>query len=244
MWVWLGNWCLHRHPAGYHTQWLLYITHTCTFNGPFPGLSGWASTRKVKPIWILLKQETVSGSGISWTICKSAPCSRQITTPALHHSVFYRPGCPFCLPTTGQSTEGTDFFTSAVWKLFILTRSSAITDRPDSTLCQSKSFQLLHNCKNQLYNKSATYRTYRVRAFCRLTDIKLYASSRCWDWSTSFVDNTMNLLWWNFLSPAFGTKFQSEIPLFLEVLKFPFKTMLDIGSFHAKNQLNLLAILA
>jgi len=32
----------------------------------FPGLSGWASTKKVKPIWISLKQETVSGSGISW----------------------------------------------------------------------------------------------------------------------------------------------------------------------------------
>ena len=32
----------------------------------FPGLPGWAGTRKVKPIWILLKQETVSGSGISW----------------------------------------------------------------------------------------------------------------------------------------------------------------------------------
>ena len=31
-----------------------------------PGLPGWAGTRKVKPIWILLKQETVSGSGISW----------------------------------------------------------------------------------------------------------------------------------------------------------------------------------
>jgi len=29
-----------------------------------PGLPGWASTRKVKPIWILLKQETMSGSGI------------------------------------------------------------------------------------------------------------------------------------------------------------------------------------
>ena len=27
------------------------------------GLPRWASTRKVKPIWILLKQETVSGSG-------------------------------------------------------------------------------------------------------------------------------------------------------------------------------------
>ena len=55
-----------------------------------PGSLGWASTRKVKPIWILLKQETVSSSGISWTICKSAPCSRQITTLAPHHSVFYR----------------------------------------------------------------------------------------------------------------------------------------------------------
>ena len=56
-----------------------------------PGLPGWASTRKVKPIWISLKQEAVSGSGISWAICKSAPRSRHITTPAPHHSVFYRP---------------------------------------------------------------------------------------------------------------------------------------------------------
>ena len=62
--------------------------HTHPFNSPFPGLPRWAGTRKVKPIWILLKQETVSGSGISWNICKSAPRSRQITTPAPHHSVF------------------------------------------------------------------------------------------------------------------------------------------------------------
>ena len=43
---------------------------------------------KTKPIWILLEQETVSGSGISWAICKSAPRSRQITTPAPHYWVF------------------------------------------------------------------------------------------------------------------------------------------------------------
>ena len=61
-------------------------THTHTFNGHFPGLPRWASTRKVKPIWVLLKQETVSGSGISWTVCKSAP----------HHSVFLQAGCPSC----------------------------------------------------------------------------------------------------------------------------------------------------
>ena len=33
----------------------------------------------------------MSDSGISWAICKSASRSRQITTPAPHYSVFYRP---------------------------------------------------------------------------------------------------------------------------------------------------------
>jgi len=60
-----------------------FATHTLThtrLTALFPGLPRWAGTRKVKPIWILLKQETASG--ISWAICKSAPRSRQITTPA------------------------------------------------------------------------------------------------------------------------------------------------------------------
>ena len=69
----------------------------------FPGLPGWAGTRKVKPIWILLKQETVSGSSISLAICKSAPSSRQITMPAPHHSVFYRPDAlPAAQPTASK----------------------------------------------------------------------------------------------------------------------------------------------
>ena len=72
----------------------------------FPGLPGSAGTRKKKPIWILLKQETVSGSGISWAICKSAPRSRQITTPAAHHSVFYRPDALPAAHQQRQSTEG------------------------------------------------------------------------------------------------------------------------------------------
>ena len=41
----------------------------------------------------------MSGSGISWAICKSAHRSRQITTPAPHYSVFLQAGCPFCRPT-------------------------------------------------------------------------------------------------------------------------------------------------
>jgi len=36
-------------------------------SGLCPGLPWWAGTRKVKPIWILLKQEW------QWAICKSAP---------------------------------------------------------------------------------------------------------------------------------------------------------------------------
>ena len=55
-------------------------------------------------MWILLKQETVSASGISWAIFKSAPRSRQ--TPAPQHSVFTG-RMPFLSPNQQrQSTEG------------------------------------------------------------------------------------------------------------------------------------------
>jgi len=78
---------------------LMYNENTHThLTALYPGLPGWAGTRKVKPIWILLKQERVSGSGIIWAICKSAPRSRQITMPAPHHSVFLQAGCPSCHP--------------------------------------------------------------------------------------------------------------------------------------------------
>ena len=59
--------------------------------------------QKGKTICILLKQETVSGSGNSWAVCKSAPHSRQIAIPAPHHSVFYRPdSLPDAQPTASK----------------------------------------------------------------------------------------------------------------------------------------------
>jgi len=83
--------------AKFHTRTHIRLTALC------PEVPGWASTRKVKPIWILLKQETVSGSDINWAICKSAPRSRQITTPAPHHLVFYRPDAlPAAQPTSSK----------------------------------------------------------------------------------------------------------------------------------------------
>ena len=79
-------------------------THTHTQHTALcPGLPGSAGTRKVKPIWILLKQEIVNGSGISWAICKSAPRSRQTTMPAPHHSDFYRlDALPATQPTASK----------------------------------------------------------------------------------------------------------------------------------------------
>ena len=63
-------------------------------------------TSKVKPNWILLKQETVSGSGISWAVCQSAPRSRQ---PRQHPTAqFFTGWMPFLPPNQQrQSTEGT-----------------------------------------------------------------------------------------------------------------------------------------
>jgi len=56
-------------------------THTPPFNGPFSGTTRVSRYQKGKPIWILLKQETVNGSGICWAVGRlsrpsSSQCSR------------------------------------------------------------------------------------------------------------------------------------------------------------------------
>jgi len=83
-------WSIYSDLAACSLPAITAVTHT-RLMALFLGLPGWASTWKVKPIWTLLNQETVSGSGISWDVCKSAPHTRQITMPAPHRSVFYRP---------------------------------------------------------------------------------------------------------------------------------------------------------
>jgi len=100
-----------------------YNTHTHThthtsLTALCQELPGRAGTRKVKPIWILLKQETVSGSGISWAICKSETRSKQIATPAPHHSVFFTAECPSCHPT--NSVKALEAITCTVQEYFYL----------------------------------------------------------------------------------------------------------------------------
>ena len=81
----------------------LTLTYIHPFNGPLSGTTRVSQYQKGKTVWILLKQETVSGSGISWAICKSAPSCRQITTPAPHHLVFFRlDALPAAQPTASK----------------------------------------------------------------------------------------------------------------------------------------------
>ena len=84
------------------------------FYSPFSGTTRVSRYQKGKTNLDILKQQTVSGSGISWDICKSATRSRQITMPAPHHSVFYRPDAlPAAQPTASKH-----------WRHFVWTTTS------------------------------------------------------------------------------------------------------------------------
>jgi len=121
--------CLRRRDASgvaslSHHAW----NHTHTRSTALcPRLPRWAGTRKVKPIWILLKQETVSGRGISWAIRKSALRSSQITMPAPHRSVFYRPDAlPAAQPTASKH-----------WRQLAWNHLTTIQFRQKSTMLQT-----------------------------------------------------------------------------------------------------------
>ena len=80
-------------------------TQTHPFNGPFSGTTrvSWYQKGKTKPICILLEQETVSSSGISWAemqVCTSLQTDNHASTPPLS---FYRPDAlPATQPTVSK----------------------------------------------------------------------------------------------------------------------------------------------
>ena len=75
--VYLSNWTISSYKYWNNKQ------HP--FNGHLSGTTRVSWYQKGKTSLDLLEQETVSGSGISWAICKPAPRPKQITTPAPHH---------------------------------------------------------------------------------------------------------------------------------------------------------------
>ena len=94
MWWQLVNYT-HTHT---HTH-----KHTHQHNGPLSGTSTVSRYQKGKTNLDFTEAREVSGSGISWAICKSAPRSRQITMPVPHHSGFYRlDALPAAQPTASK----------------------------------------------------------------------------------------------------------------------------------------------
>ena len=89
----------------HHHKLLLTHTHTHPFNGPLSRTTRVSRYQKVKTSldFTEARDKQVSGSGIRWAICKSAPRSRHITMPAPDHSVFYRPDAlPAAKPTASK----------------------------------------------------------------------------------------------------------------------------------------------
>ena len=80
--------------------------NTHPFNSPFPGLPRSAGTRKVKTIWILVKQETVVvASAGTYASLHLAPDRQPHQHPT---TLFFTGGMSFLLPNQHrQSTEGT-----------------------------------------------------------------------------------------------------------------------------------------
>jgi len=66
-------------------------THTHPFNGPLSGTTRVSRYQKGKTNLDFTGARDGEWQWRQLGICKSAPRSRQITTPAPHHSVFYGP---------------------------------------------------------------------------------------------------------------------------------------------------------
>jgi len=89
---------------GTHTR-----THTHPFNGPFSGTTRLGRYQKGQTSLDFNEARDSEWQWHQMAIYKSAPRSRQITTPAPHHSVFYIGRMPFLPPNQQrQSSEGTN----------------------------------------------------------------------------------------------------------------------------------------
>jgi len=106
----VGNWEGACAPMPH--SWRRHCTPTCILRplGLCPVLPGWRHVSQYQKCKTNLDfteaRDSVSGSGISWATCKSAPRTRQITMQAPHHSVLTGQ-MPFLPPNQQhQSTEG------------------------------------------------------------------------------------------------------------------------------------------
>jgi len=87
-----------------------YHSHTHPFNGPF-SRSAWVGRyQKGKTNLDCTEARDSEWQWHQLGICKSAPHCRQITMPAPHHSVFYRPDAlPAAQPTASRQYHSFEY---------------------------------------------------------------------------------------------------------------------------------------
>ena len=97
----------------------------------------------------------MSGSGISWAICKSAPCSREITMPASHHK-FFTGRMPFLPPNQQRQSS---FLRPPLKKLsehLLLWHHCFCTPR------QSAGYVINFSCSQSMHSASEVYSVGRM----------------------------------------------------------------------------------
>jgi len=86
------------------------LKSTHPFNGPLSGTTQVSRYQKGKTNLDFTEARDNEWQWYQLGMCKSAPRSRQITTPAPHHSVFFTGRMPFLSPNQQrQSTEGRQY---------------------------------------------------------------------------------------------------------------------------------------
>ena len=104
----------------------------------------------------------MSSSGNRWAVCKSAPRSRQITTPAPHRSVFYRPyALPAAQPTVSKHCLG-----NAHQNKLVLSSAELLV-----VFCQLSLLHCWVGCEMQICGFQAKY-TSELQAYLQATGLK------------------------------------------------------------------------
>jgi len=168
-------------------------------------------TRKVKTNLDLLEQEMVSGNGICWAICKSAPRPRQ---PRQHPTTqFFTGWMPFLPPN--QQRQSTEWSHKVSCRCLLDLSAAFDTIDHDILISRllswfnccgsflswfesylaSRSFRVkCHNYLSSLYSSSAVFfrAVLLVLCFSSCTPLPSALSSLPFLWTTTFMQMTLN----------------------------------------------------
>jgi len=127
-------------------------THTCLFNGPLSRTTRVSRYQKGKTNLDFTEARDSEWQWHQLGHMQYAPHSRQITTPAPHHSVFLQDGCPSCRPTNSVKAQKAVFCYNTTQKnlcvqLYPLRRQQLLKNEPKIKAENNKDALLNTNVK-------------------------------------------------------------------------------------------------